>query len=257
MPRACSTSDGLDTIFLLSPTTTDERIRQAGAPGPRIPLRNLAARRDRRARRLSRRARRPRRRGFARETSLPLALGFGISHPDHVREIGRVADAAVVGSALVQVIADAGDSEVAGAGGRRLRALAEGRHGRSRAGAGDRPGAGRVTLDELRQRIDALDERLVELLNERASCALRDRRDQAAARAGGLSAGARVAGAGPRARARGGARRAAGRRGADATVRTNHRRSAPARTRVGTARRESEAGRRRTPGAGGYRPWWS
>jgi chorismate mutase len=28
------------------------------------------------------------------------------------------------------------------------------------------------TLDELRQRIDALDERLVELLNERASCAM-------------------------------------------------------------------------------------
>lgn len=33
-------------------------------------------------------------------------------------------------------------------------------------------GAG-VTIDELRQRIDDLDERLVELLNERAKCALR------------------------------------------------------------------------------------
>ena len=30
-----------------------------------------------------------------------------------------------------------------------------------------------MSLDELRRRIDALDERLVELLNERASCALR------------------------------------------------------------------------------------
>ena len=30
-----------------------------------------------------------------------------------------------------------------------------------------------MTIDQLRQRIDELDERLVELLNERASCALR------------------------------------------------------------------------------------
>ena len=36
-------------------------------------------------------------------TSLPLALGFGISAPEHVAEVGRSADAAVVGSALVRV----------------------------------------------------------------------------------------------------------------------------------------------------------
>ncbi len=36
----------------------------------------------------------------------------------------------------------------------------------------DRQG-GRVSIDALRRRIDELDERLVELLNERASCALR------------------------------------------------------------------------------------
>ena len=30
-----------------------------------------------------------------------------------------------------------------------------------------------MSIDDLRRRIDALDERLVELLNERASCALR------------------------------------------------------------------------------------
>ena len=47
---------------------------------------------------------------ICRETTLPLALGFGISRPEHVQEIGRLADAAVVGSGLVQVIADAGDS---------------------------------------------------------------------------------------------------------------------------------------------------
>jgi tryptophan synthase alpha subunit len=38
-------------------------------------------------------------------SSLPLAVGFGLSSPEHVREIGECADAAVVGSALVNVIA--------------------------------------------------------------------------------------------------------------------------------------------------------
>ena len=41
---------------------------------------------------------------------LPIALGFGISTPEHVREVGQWADAAVVGSALVNVIAEAGAS---------------------------------------------------------------------------------------------------------------------------------------------------
>jgi tryptophan synthase alpha chain len=38
---------------------------------------------------------------------MPVALGFGISRPEHVREACAYADAAVVGSALVHVIADA------------------------------------------------------------------------------------------------------------------------------------------------------
>src|SRR5690606_41232095 len=40
-------------------------------------------------------------------TTLPVALGFGTSRPEHVREVTGYADAAVVGSALVQGIADA------------------------------------------------------------------------------------------------------------------------------------------------------
>ena len=42
--------------------------------------------------------------------AMPLALGFGISRPEHVRAIGQCADAAVVGSALVNVIAEHGQS---------------------------------------------------------------------------------------------------------------------------------------------------
>ena len=45
-----------------------------------------------------------------RVSDLPVALGFGISKPEHVREVGQWADAAVVGSALVNVIAEAGAS---------------------------------------------------------------------------------------------------------------------------------------------------
>ena len=45
-------------------------------------------------------------------TDLPLALGFGISAPEHVEEVGRTADAAVVGSALVRVILESPREEV-------------------------------------------------------------------------------------------------------------------------------------------------
>ena len=39
-----------------------------------------------------------------RTTSLPIAVGFGISEPEHVSMLGGLADAAVVGSALVETI---------------------------------------------------------------------------------------------------------------------------------------------------------
>jgi tryptophan synthase alpha chain len=41
-----------------------------------------------------------------RLSRLPVAVGFGISRPEHVAEACRHADAAVVGSALVNVIAE-------------------------------------------------------------------------------------------------------------------------------------------------------
>jgi len=41
-----------------------------------------------------------------RHTDLPVAVGFGIRTPEQVGEVARIADAAVVGSAIVDVIAD-------------------------------------------------------------------------------------------------------------------------------------------------------
>ena len=37
-------------------------------------------------------------------TNLPLAVGFGISRPEHVAELGRQVEAVVVGSAIVDLI---------------------------------------------------------------------------------------------------------------------------------------------------------
>ena len=98
---------GIDTIFLLSPTTADDRIRRAAAIGSGflygISRLGVTGARDTVADSASELAARVR-----QATSRPLALGFGVSRPEHVRAIGQYADAAVVGSALVNVIAEHG-----------------------------------------------------------------------------------------------------------------------------------------------------
>jgi tryptophan synthase alpha chain len=100
---------GLDTIFLLSPTTTDERIRRAAALGSGflygISRLGVTGARDRVASGAEALVRRIR-----AHTTMPIALGFGISRPEHVAEVAAYADAAVVGSALVSVIAEHGRS---------------------------------------------------------------------------------------------------------------------------------------------------
>ena len=105
--RAAFGKAGIDTIFLLSPTTTVERIRRASELGSgflygisRLGVTGVRETVDDSARELAERVK--------SETRLPLALGFGISRPEHVRSIGQWADAAVVGSALVKVIAEHG-----------------------------------------------------------------------------------------------------------------------------------------------------
>ncbi len=98
---------GIDTIFLLSPTTTVERIRRAAELGSGflygISRLGVTGARETVADSAESLATRVR-----QETTRPLALGFGVSRPEHVRAIGQWADAAVVGSALVNVIAEHG-----------------------------------------------------------------------------------------------------------------------------------------------------
>lgn len=124
---------GLDTVFLAAPTTTPERfariadastgflylVSRTGVTGARENLpEDLPA--------LIRRAR--------AATKLPLAVGFGISLPGHVSVLGGLADAAVVGSALVQEIERAkSGAEAAANVAARIRSLKEAAgHGLSR-----------------------------------------------------------------------------------------------------------------------------
>jgi tryptophan synthase alpha chain len=93
----------LDTVFLASPTSTDARLERAsqlssgflylisrtGVTGERTDITGSVGPLVERARRL---------------TSLPLAVGFGISTAAQVREVQLNADAAVVGSAVVHAI---------------------------------------------------------------------------------------------------------------------------------------------------------
>ena len=100
---------GLDPIFLISPTTTDERIEKSNALGRGflylISRLGVTGMRDQLPVDIAALVARVR-----QHSTLPIALGFGISSPEHVRQACAVADAAVVGSALVNVIAEHGRS---------------------------------------------------------------------------------------------------------------------------------------------------
>ena len=107
--RDLLSSRGIDTILLLSPTTSDDRLRTAAALGSgflyAISRLGVTGVRDQLAEGAEEMVARIR-----AVSDLPLALGFGISKPEHVRAVCQWADAAVVGSALVNVIAEAGAS---------------------------------------------------------------------------------------------------------------------------------------------------
>ncbi len=99
----------LDPIFLVAPTTSDQRlariaqqasgfiyaVSRAGVTGARDEMSRDAEALVKRVRSVS---------------DLPVAVGFGISTAEQVREVWRFADAAVIGSAIVSQIEKLGDS---------------------------------------------------------------------------------------------------------------------------------------------------
>src|SRR5437773_9224746 len=96
-------AQGLDTVFLAAPTSTPRRLRlvaeystgfvylvsRTGVTGERNSISGAVA---------------PLIRAMREVTHLPLAVGFGVSTPEHVAEIGRQAEAVAVGSAIMRVI---------------------------------------------------------------------------------------------------------------------------------------------------------
>ncbi|MDH3694249.1 MAG: tryptophan synthase subunit alpha [Gammaproteobacteria bacterium] len=95
---------GINWIRLLTPTTSAERLpavlKNASGFAYYVSIAGITGTRsaaiDTVANALS---------GIRKQTSLPLAVGFGIRTPEQVKAINRVADAAVVGSALIDQIA--------------------------------------------------------------------------------------------------------------------------------------------------------
>lgn len=94
---------GLDTVFLAAPTSTERRLRlvaqystgfiylvsRTGVTGERDSLSGSIG---------------PLVQSMRAITDLPLAVGFGISRPEQAAQVAAIADAAVVGSAIVRVI---------------------------------------------------------------------------------------------------------------------------------------------------------
>jgi tryptophan synthase alpha chain len=93
----------LDLIFLLAPTSDEERIRQVAREGKGfvyyVSVTGVTGARSTVEDRLASQVRRIR-----RYTSLPVGVGFGISTADQAARIASFADAAVVGSALIGVM---------------------------------------------------------------------------------------------------------------------------------------------------------
>ncbi|MBI2914783.1 MAG: tryptophan synthase subunit alpha [Firmicutes bacterium] len=94
---------GLDLVYLLAPTSTDRRISKVARHSRGfiycVSLTGVTGARQAMSAELE---------GFIsrvrRATTMPLAVGFGISTPGHAREAGRFGDGVIVGSALIDVM---------------------------------------------------------------------------------------------------------------------------------------------------------
>jgi tryptophan synthase alpha chain len=94
---------GLDTVFLAAPTSTERRLKlvaqystgfaylvsRTGVTGEQSSLSGAVG---------------PLVKAMRAITDLPLAVGFGVSRPEHVAELGRQVEAVVVGSAFMRLI---------------------------------------------------------------------------------------------------------------------------------------------------------
>ena len=100
---------GIDTVFLLAPTSTRDRIKSVGGASTGfvyyVSRTGVTGARDALSPTLLQEARKLR-----KKVKQPLAVGFGISTPEQVKDVAGVADGVVVGSALVRMVEERGDS---------------------------------------------------------------------------------------------------------------------------------------------------
>lgn len=93
----------LHTVFLIAPTSPQQRVRKVAAASTGfiyyVSLRGVTGARSRLSEDLEASIRMIR-----AETDKPLAVGFGISTPEQVRMVAKVADGVIVGSALVSLL---------------------------------------------------------------------------------------------------------------------------------------------------------
>ena len=107
--RACE-AHGRDLIFMVAPTSTDDRLIAAAERGTGflycVSVTGVTGARDKMSDTLGAYIGRIR-----SHTDLPLAIGFGISKPEHVRQVGEIAEGAIVGAALINALTAVPDDE--------------------------------------------------------------------------------------------------------------------------------------------------
>lgn len=111
---------GLGICFLVTPNTSEARLRRAIRSSTAflyvVPLFGVTGARDAVAANAALLVGRIREAAGGR---VPVAVGFGVSRPQHVRELGAAADGVIVGSAVVGALGDGGPEAV----GRLVRSL--------------------------------------------------------------------------------------------------------------------------------------
>lgn len=94
----------IDTIFFASPTTSSNRLKSIIAESTGF-LYCISVAGVTGARRTLPEGLNEFLKSVREQCSIPLALGFGLSEPDHIRSASRIADGAIIASAILQKIA--------------------------------------------------------------------------------------------------------------------------------------------------------
>jgi len=109
--RAACHAEGLALVPLVAPTTTPERIAEIGADARgfvyTVSLTGTTGERDQLPDGLAETVERVR-----ASTSVPVAVGFGISTPEHARAVAEVADGVIVGTRIVRAAGEGGADAV-------------------------------------------------------------------------------------------------------------------------------------------------